>query len=61
MLALDTGKWFDENGGLKRENGQRYRDMILSKGNTLDYHEAYREFRGKEPNVNAILESKGLK
>src|SRR5690554_355543 len=61
MLALDTGKWFDENGGLKRENGQRYRDMILSKGNTLDYHEAYREFRGKDPNVNAILESKGLK
>ncbi|MDD3772396.1 MAG: M3 family metallopeptidase, partial [Weeksellaceae bacterium] len=61
MLALDTGKWFDENGGLKPENGQRYRDMILSKGNTIEYKEAYREFRGKEPNVNAILEGKGLK
>lgn len=60
MLALDTGKWFDENGGLKLENGQRYRDMILSKGNTIEYKQAYKEFRGKEPNINAILEGKGL-
>src|SRR5690606_11538923 len=61
MLALDTGKWFDENGGLKRENGQRYRDMILSRGNTLDYKEAYKAFRGKDPSVDAILEDKGFK
>lgn len=61
MLALDTGKWFDENGGLKRENGQRYRDMILSRGNTLEYKEAYRAFRGKDPSVDAILEDKGFK
>ncbi len=61
MLALDTGKWFDENGGLKRENGQRYRDMILSRGNSLDYKEAYTNFRGKAPNSDAILEAKGFK
>lgn len=61
MLALDTGKWFDENGGLTSENGQRYRDMILSVGNTLDYKEAYKAFTGKDPNVDAILEGKGLK
>ena len=61
MLALDTGKWFDENGGLTPENGQRYRDMILSVGNTLDYKEAYKAFTGKDPNVQAILEAKGLK
>jgi len=61
MLALDTGKWFDENGGLKRENGQRYRDMILSRGNTLEYKKAYKAFRGKDPSVNAILEDKGFK
>lgn len=60
MLALDTGKWFDENGGLKRENGQRYRDMILSRGNTLEYKEAYKAFRGKNPGVEAILEDKGF-
>lgn len=61
MLALDTGKWFDENGGLTRENGQRYRDMILSRGNSLDYKEAYTKFRGQEPNADAILEAKGFK
>ncbi|MFA7447053.1 MAG: M3 family metallopeptidase [Weeksellaceae bacterium] len=61
MLALDTGKWFDENGGLTPENGQRYRDMILSVGNTLDYKDAYKAFRGKDPSVDAILEGKGLK
>lgn len=60
MLALDTGVWFDENGGLNRANGQRYRDMILSKGNTLDYKDAYKAFRGQDPSVNAILKSKGL-
>lgn len=60
MLALDTAKWFDENGGLKRENGQRYRNMILSKGNTIEYKEAYRAFRGSDPDVSAILETKGL-
>ncbi len=61
MLALDTGKWFDEKGGLNRANGQRYRDMILSKGNTLDYKEAYKAFRGSDPSVSAILESKGFR
>lgn len=60
MLALDTGKWFDEKGGLNRENGQRYREMILSKGNTLEYKEAYKSFRGTDPKVDAILESKGF-
>lgn len=61
MLALDTGNWFDENGGLKRENGQRYRDMILSRGNTIEYKEAYKSFRGSDPKVDGILISKGLK
>ncbi|RAV28668.1 M3 family metallopeptidase [Sinomicrobium soli] len=61
MLALDTGEWFDENGGLTRGNGQRYRDMILSRGNTLEYKEAYKAFRGSDPKVDAILESRGLK
>lgn len=60
MLALDTGKWFDENGGLNRTNGQRYRDMILSRGNTLDYKAAYKDFRGGDPSVSAILEARGL-
>jgi peptidyl-dipeptidase Dcp len=60
MLARDTGKWFDENGGLTRANGQRYRDMILSKGNTINYKEAYNTFRGGEPQVSTILIERGL-
>ena len=60
MLALDTGAWFEANGGLNRELGQRYRDMILSQGNTQEYKEMYRKFRGSEPKPGAILESKGM-
>ncbi|MET3732818.1 M3 family metallopeptidase [Moheibacter stercoris] len=60
MLARDTGKWFQENGGLTRANGQRYRDLILSKGNTINYKEAYNEFRGGEPQVSTILIERGL-
>lgn len=60
MLALDTGQWFEENGGLNRESGQRYRDMILSRGNTMDYQEMYHAFRGSDPKPDAIIQSKGL-
>ena len=60
MLALDTGDWFDENGGLNRELGQRYRDMILSRGNTMDYKEMYRKFRGNDPRPEAVLEARGM-
>ena len=60
MLALDTGAWFDENGGLERKLGDRYRQMILSQGNTQDYKTMYKNFRGNNPKPNAILEDKGL-
>ena len=60
MLAHDTGAWFDENGGLTRENGQRYRDMILSKGNTIDYKKAYKDFTGRDPQVKYMLKARGL-
>lgn len=60
MLARDTGKWFEENGGLTRENGQRYRDMILSKGNTINYKDAYKAFRGGDFEVSTILKERGL-
>lgn len=61
MLALDTGNWFDENGGLKRELGQRYRDMILSRGNTQEYKSMYRAFRGSDPKPDAMIKARGLK
>lgn len=61
MLAHDTNAWFDENGGLKRELGDRYRKMILSQGNTQDYKEMYEKFRGSQPKIDAMIKARGLK
>lgn len=61
MLNYDAYQWFVENGGLTRENGQRFRDMILSTGNTLDYDEMYKDFRGSEPSIEPMLKARGLK
>ncbi|HEY8918229.1 MAG TPA: peptidyl-dipeptidase Dcp [Chitinophaga sp.] len=61
MLAHDAYSWFEENGGLTRANGQRFRDMILSRGNTLDYGKMFRDFRGHDPEIGPLLKSRGLK
>jgi peptidyl-dipeptidase Dcp len=60
MLAQDAAAWFEAHGGLTRANGQRFRDMILSRGNTLDYAEMYRSFTGHDPDVRPMLEFYGL-
>ncbi len=60
MLADDAFAWFKEHGGLTRENGQRFRDMILSRGHTLDYGEMYRAFAGRDPQIKPMLENRGL-
>jgi peptidyl-dipeptidase Dcp len=61
VLDDDAYAWFTEHGGLTRDNGQRFRDMILSKGGTVDAATLYRNFRGRDPNVDALLEERGLK
>ena len=61
MLDHDAYAWFEEHGGLSRENGQRFRDMILSKGNTEDYGTMFKAFRGHEPDINPMLKNRGLK
>ena len=61
VLDDDAYAWFREHGGLTRENGERFRDMILSRGNTVDAATLYRNFRGRDPNVDALLEERGLK
>ena len=61
VLDDDAYAWFKEHGGLTRENGQRFRDMILSRGGTEDAATMYRNFRGRDPNVEALLEERGLK
>jgi peptidyl-dipeptidase Dcp len=61
MLDNDAYAWFMAHGGLTRANGQRFRDMILSKGHTMDYGPMFRAFYGKDPDIGPMLEHRGLK
>ena len=60
MLADDSYAWFTAHGGLTRANGQRFRDLILSRGHTLDYGPMFRAFYGKDPNIAPMLAHRGL-
>jgi peptidyl-dipeptidase Dcp len=60
MLDDDAFAWFMHNGGMTRENGQRFRDMILSKGHSEDYGPMFRAFYGKDPDIAPMLEHRGL-
>jgi peptidyl-dipeptidase Dcp len=60
MLDNDAFAWFTEHGGLTRANGDRFRDMILSRGNMGDYAKAYRDFRGSDPRIEPMLEKRGI-
>jgi peptidyl-dipeptidase Dcp len=60
VLDADTVRWFEENGGIQRENGQRLRDTLLSKGGSVDAMTLYRDFRGRDPAVQPLLERRGL-
>ena len=60
MLDNDAYAWFVAHGGLTRANGQRFRDMILSKGHTEDYGPMFRAFYGKDPDIGPMLEDRGL-
>jgi peptidyl-dipeptidase Dcp len=60
MLADDAFQWFDEHGGLTRANGQRFRAMILSRGDSVDLDRLYEDWRGAAPSVNALIKYRGL-
>jgi peptidyl-dipeptidase Dcp len=61
VLDSDAYEWFKEQGGLTRENGQRFRDMVLSRGGSIDPAQMYREFRGRDASVEPLLVERGLK
>jgi len=61
MLSDDAFQWFKEHGGLSRENGDRFRAMVLSRGNTIELAQMYHDWRGKEPSVEPMLIHRGLK
>ncbi|MEO8528277.1 MAG: M3 family metallopeptidase [Pseudolysinimonas sp.] len=60
VLDADTVDWFKENGGLTRENGDRFRTLLLGVGGSKDPLEAYREFRGRDAVIEPLLKRRGL-
>ena len=61
VMAADGWQAFIENGGpWSSEMAQRFRTHILSDGNSIDRAEAYRRFSGRDPDVTALLEERGL-
>jgi peptidyl-dipeptidase Dcp len=52
---------FQEHGGLTRANGDRFRDLVLSRGNTEDLAQMYQDWRGHAPSIEPMLENRGLK
>jgi peptidyl-dipeptidase Dcp len=60
MLDDDAYQWFDDHGGLSRANGDRFRRMVLSRGNTQDLSAMYLAWRGKAPSIDAMMKYRGL-
>jgi peptidyl-dipeptidase Dcp len=60
MLDDDAYAWFEEHGGMTRANGDRFRQMVLSKGNTEDLAKVYRDWLGAEPSTEPMLKDRGL-
>ena len=60
MLADDAYQWFDDHGGLTRANGDRFRRMILSRGNTQDLAAMYLAWRSKAPSIDAMMKYRDL-
>ena len=60
ILAADAFSFMSNQGGLTRENGDRFRNYILSQGGSDEAMDLYREYRGGEPDVQHLLERRGL-
>lgn len=60
VLDADTAAWIRSTGGLTRENGERFRRKLLARGGSIDAMDAYRDYRGQDPDLNHLLERRGL-
>ena len=60
VLDAETVDWFTENGGLTRANGQRFREELLSRGNSRDPLESFRTLRGRDARLEPLLKRRGL-
>ncbi|MDP9191976.1 MAG: M3 family metallopeptidase [Acidobacteriota bacterium] len=61
VIDEDAWVWFKEHGGLTRQNGQRFHDLVMSRGGSQDAGEMYRAFRGRDASVDALVQEKGLR
>ncbi|MGB7266211.1 MAG: M3 family metallopeptidase [Terracidiphilus sp.] len=61
MLDDDAFQWFEDHGGMTRVNGDRFRKMVLSRGNTEDLQKMYDTWLGCEPSIEPMLKFRGLK
>lgn len=60
VLDADSVEWFKQNGGLTRENGDRFRQTLLSKGGSREAMTLFREFKGADPDIGPLLARRGL-
>ena len=60
VLDADTVEWIKEHGGLKRENGDRLRQTLLSRGGSADALGLFKNFVGRDPYVEPLLKRRGL-
>ena len=60
MLDADSVEWFKQHGGLKRENGDHFRETLLSRGGSDDALKLFRNFTGGDPDVAPLLKRRGL-
>jgi peptidyl-dipeptidase Dcp len=60
ILDAETVDWLAENGGLRRANGDRFREGLLSKGGSADAMSLFRAFRGRDPQIEPLLKRRNL-
>lgn len=60
VLDADSVEWFRENGGLLRENGEHFREALLSRGGSREAMDLYRDFADREPDMDHMLRRRGL-
>jgi peptidyl-dipeptidase Dcp len=60
ILDADTVDWFHANGGLKRENGDRFRQQLLSRGGSMEAMKMFKNLTGRDPSISHLLKRRGL-
>ncbi len=61
VLAADSFQYLQQRGGPTAENGQRFRDTVLSRGGSREPEQLYIDFIGRPPQVDGLLIRRGLK